>query len=348
MARIDTSSSVVRGAVVLAAALVLQLAFLGSYVGALHEPRPHDIPVAVVGPSSVATELDRLPGRPLDATAVSSLEAGKQRVAQRRDYAVLVPVAPATSAQAEQAASVLYVASAANKPMATLLPTLFDRIAAEQRLPAPTVRDLAPLPPADSEGLSGFYAVISWMVGGYFGATLLGLVGSSRIRSPRHAAYRLGGMLAMSVASGLLSAILLQDVIGVLGEASYLSLAGIGALAVFAAGAATIAFQSVLGIAGTGVAVVLFVVLGNPSAGGIFSPQLIPGFWREIGAALPTGASTTLVRNVTYFDSTAVGGPTLVLLIWAGLGVVVTIVRGGRSVSARQAEGEAVAGVAGI
>lgn len=349
MARIDTSSPIIRGAVVLVAALVLQLAFLGSYVGALHEPKPHDVPVAVVGPSAAAEQLNGLPGSPLDATAVSSLDEGEKRVARRRAYAVFVPAVPGKDGkQQATASSTLYVASAANETMATLLPTLFNRVATEEQQPPVTVRDLAPLPASDRNGLSGFYAVISWMVGGYFGATMLGLVGTPQIRSRRQAAYRLGGMLGMALASGLFSAILLQDVIGVLGGASFFSLWMIGALCVFAAGAATIAFQSLLGIVGTGVAVLLFVVLGNPSAGGVFSPQLIPGFWREIGAALPTGAGTTLVRNVTYFDNTAVGGPTLVLLIWAAVGVVVTVARGGRSVSAKQSEQEAVAGVAGI
>jgi hypothetical protein len=347
MARIDTSSTIIRGALVLVAALLLQLAFLGSYVGALHEPKPREVPVAVVGPPSAADALDRLPGRPLDATAVSSLEAGEQRVARREAYAVYVPAAPAEGKR-RQSPSELYVASAANRTMATLLPVVFQRIAKEQRQPEVTVHDLAPLPPADSNGLSGFYAVVSWMVGGYFAATLLGMVGEARIRSRRRAAYRLGGMLAMSLASGLFSAILLRSAIGVFGDASFFDIWMIGALCVFAAGAATIAFQSLLGIAGTGIAVLLFVVLGNPSSGGPYSPELMPGLWREIGAALPPGAGTTLVRNTAYFDGIATAGPAIVLLIWAAVGVVVTLVRGGRSVSPEQSEREAVAGVAGI
>jgi hypothetical protein len=347
MSRIDTRNPIVRGAGVLLAALVLQLAFLGSYVGALHEPKPHDVPVAVVGPAAAADQLNRIPGSPLDATAVASLDAGEKRVAQRRAYAVLVPATPAKQGKQTSPAD-LYVASAANSTMATVLPKLFTRIAAEEQQPTPTVHDIAPLPPADSNGLSGFYAVVSWMVGGYFAATLLGMVGDSRIRSRRQAGYRLGGMLGMALASGLFSALLLQQVIGVLGDASFFSLWMIGALCVFAAGAATIAFQSLLGIAGTGIAVLLFVVLGNPSAGGVFSPQLLPGLWREIGAALPTGAGTSLVRNTAYFDGTATGGPVLVLLIWAALGVIVTLIRGGRAVSEQRAEQEAVAGVAGI
>src|SRR5690606_13926200 len=131
---------------------------------------------------------------------------GEKRVAQRRAYAVVVPGTPAEQGSKKASPSELYVASAANSTMATLLPKLFDRIATEQQQPAVTVHDLAPLPAADSNGLSGFYAVVSWMVGGYFAATLLGMVGEARIRSRRQAAYRLGGMLGMSLASGLFSA----------------------------------------------------------------------------------------------------------------------------------------------
>lgn len=37
------------GAVV---ALILQLIFVGSYVGALHHPQPHDVPIGVVVPAA--------------------------------------------------------------------------------------------------------------------------------------------------------------------------------------------------------------------------------------------------------------------------------------------------------
>ncbi|MFA4927582.1 MAG: hypothetical protein WC558_03645 [Patulibacter sp.] len=347
MGRIDTRSPIFRGGAVLVATLLLQLAFLGSYVGALHEPKPHSVPVAVVGPAAVADRLNGLPGSPLRATAVASREAGERRVAQRDAYAVLVP-GDASATAAQDRRSQLYVATAANRTMATVLPTVFDRLAAEQGQPTVRVHELAALPPEDSNGLAGFYAVVSWMVGGYFGATLLGMVGRARSRNRRFAAYRLGGMAGLGLASGLLSAVLLQHVIGVFGDASFLSLTLIGALVVFAVGAATIAFQSLLGIAGTGIAVLLFVVLGNPSSGGPFSPELLPGFWSGIGTVLPPGAGTTLVRNVVYFDGHAVGGPILVLLLWALVGVVVTVIRGGRAISAEQAEQEAAAGVAAI
>jgi hypothetical protein len=57
---------------VLLPALVLTLAFAFSYVGAFHDPTPHQVPVAVVGPPTVAAQLNSLPGDPLDARQASS------------------------------------------------------------------------------------------------------------------------------------------------------------------------------------------------------------------------------------------------------------------------------------
>src|SRR5882757_5070115 len=56
-------------ALVLFPALVLMLAFAFSYVGAFHEPTPHHVPLAVVGPPSVVAQLGALPGHPLDPRA---------------------------------------------------------------------------------------------------------------------------------------------------------------------------------------------------------------------------------------------------------------------------------------
>src|SRR5215475_4569230 len=59
-------------ALVLLPATVLMLAFAFFYVGAFHDPTPHHVPLAVVGPPAVAAQLNRLPGEPLDARQVSS------------------------------------------------------------------------------------------------------------------------------------------------------------------------------------------------------------------------------------------------------------------------------------
>lgn len=54
-------------------------------------------------------------------------------------------------------------------------------------------------------------------------------------------------------------------------------------------------------------------MLGNPSSGGSYAPELPPGFWRAIGGYLPPGAGTAAVREVVYFGGDGLTRPLLVL-----------------------------------
>ena len=96
-----------------------------------------------------------------------------------------------------------------------------------------------------------------------------------------------------------------------------------GALVVFATAAFTMAAQVVAGVIGIGIAIAVFVILGNPSSGGVYAAPLLPGFWRAIGPWITTGAATQLVRNVTYFDSVKITDKIWVLAAYAAVGVVV-------------------------
>jgi hypothetical protein len=71
---------------VLLPALVLTLAFSFSYVGAFHDPTPHQVPEAVVGPPALATQLDALPGDPLDARLASSRADALSQIDDRDVY----------------------------------------------------------------------------------------------------------------------------------------------------------------------------------------------------------------------------------------------------------------------
>jgi hypothetical protein len=72
---------------------VLQLTFIASYVGAFHAPRPHQLPVSILAPPSVASrvtgQLNGLPGSPILATPVSSAAAGTASLRARTSYGVL-------------------------------------------------------------------------------------------------------------------------------------------------------------------------------------------------------------------------------------------------------------------
>jgi hypothetical protein len=319
---------------VLVPALVLTLAFAFSYVGAFHDPTPHQVPVAVVGPPAAAAKLDRLPGDPLDARQASSRADALSQIDDRDVYGAF-----------DAPANRLFVASAANRATAVALETTFDRAAAAQGGPAVRVTDVKPLPLKDPNGTAAFYAVIAWVFGGYIASTLIGLIGSPRDPSTRRAAARLGSFAVFSIVAGVLSVVMLRASFDVF-SGHVVALCAIAALTVFASGAATAGIQAALGPAGTGLVILVFVILGNAASGGPFARPLLPGFWSTIGGVLPPGASVDLARAALFFDGARITGPTVVLVAWAALGTLLALALGGRLTDPVDTEAEAAAGAA--
>ena len=321
-------------AIVLFPALVLMLAFAFSYVGAFHEPTPHNVPVAVVGPPAAAVQLNRLPGAPLDARQASSRSDALSQINDRDVYGAY-----------EVATNRLFVASAANRATAIALEETFDRVAAAQRRLAVRVTDVKPLPPSDPNGTAAFYAVIAWVFGGYIGATLIGLIGDPRSRSRQRAAARIGAFAGFGIVAGVLSVVMLRACFGVF-SAHIVAMCAIGALTIFASGAAAGGLQAAAGPAGTGLIILVFVILGNSASGGPFARPLLPGLWRTIGGVLPPGAGVDLTRSALFFDGARVAGPILVLVAWAAFGTALAIAFGGRIVDPVEVEAQAAAGAA--
>ncbi len=319
---------------VLVPALVLMLAFAFFYVGAFHDPTPHKVPVAVVGPPAVSVQLNRLPGDPLDARHVSSRSDALSQINDREVYGAFEP-----------ATNRLFVASAANRATAVALEQTFNLIAAAQNRPAVHVSDLKPLPPKDPNGTAAFYAVVAWMFGGYIGATLIGLIGSPRSTSRQRAAARIGAIAELAIVGGILSVVMLRACFGVF-PGHVVSMCAIGALTIFASGAATAGIQAAAGPAGTGLVILVFVILGNSASGGPFARPLLPGVWRTIGGVLPPGASVDLSRSALFFGGARITGPILVLVGWTVLGTLLALALGGRIMDPVDTEAAAAAGAA--
>ncbi len=334
-----STNRVVAVTVVLTAALLLMVGFAASYVGAFHKPTPHSVPIAVVSSDAETAQPDRR-----SAQHAARHAAGRAGRAHARGRG-------ARSTRARRVRhlrggrNTLDVAAAAGRTTATALELVMDRALAQQERPAVTVRDLSPLPDDDPNGLAVFYVVIAWVFGGYLGATLLGLVREPRSRTRALALERLGALAAYAIVGSGLSLLILHAGFGVLGG-SWLALWGAGALIIFSAGAATAGLQAALGLIGTGIAIVLFVIIGNAASGGPYARALLPGFWSTIGGLLPPGAGVDLTRNILYFDGHRTLGPILVLVAWAVIGALVAMILGGRVVDPDTAEAEAAAAAA--
>ena len=310
--------------------LLIQLAFVLSYVGAFHHPTPHGVPVAVVAPAQISghvvTEFSGIHGQPLSATAVPSKAAGLALLRDGSTSGVFIvdPIGKSDS---------LLIASGGGAAVSTALEDVFTQVEATQHRTM-TVTDAVPAQPGDGRGLSGFYLVVGWLVGGYLVAALLGIAKGARPATTRRAIHRLMAVVPYAILSGLGGALIVGPVLGAL-TGHFAAIWCVGALLVFCAAAVTMAFQVLFGVLGIGLTLILFVVLGNPSAGGAYQASLLPPFWRAIGNSIPNGAGVEAIRRIAYFGSYDVVGNLFVIVIYAVTGMAIAIT--GASVLARRA-----------
>ncbi|MER6215984.1 DUF3533 domain-containing protein [Streptomyces sp. NPDC001674] len=310
-----------RAAVLVLGVLALQLAFITSYIGAFHHPRPSEIPLSVAAPAQplavrTAARLGALPGKPLDPSAVADEATALARVRNREADGALI-------LQPDRPEDRLLVASGSGASLSQALEQILTAAGKSQGRGLAVV-DVAPADRGDSRGLSSFYLVVGWCVGGYLCAAILAISAGARPANSARAVIRLGALLLYAIAAGLLGAVIAGPVLGAL-PGPVPALWGLGTLVVFAVGALTLALQGLAGVVGIGLAILLVVVLGNPSAGGAYPYPLLPPFWRAIGPALPPGAGTYAARSIAYFRGNGAAGPMLVLSAWAVAGSAVTL-----------------------
>ncbi|MDN5745261.1 MAG: DUF3533 domain-containing protein [Nocardioidaceae bacterium] len=337
--RLELLPGVTRSAALLVlGALVLQLGFVFSYVGAFHSPTLRDAPIGVVAPAgappgaaqSVADKLNGLDGGPVDAAAYPDEDSARRAIADR-DIAGAFLVGAQNS-------DTLLVTTAEGGTLSAALEEAITRIDAGQQRTV-TTKDVLPSGDEDNQGLSAFYLAVGWLVGGYLVAALLGVSSGYGSSTRRRGGVRLGALALYSVLSGIGGAVIVGPLLGAL-PGHFVALSALGALLVFAVGATTMALQVWTGLIGIGLAIGLYVVLGNPSAGGAYPAPLLPPFWAAIGPYLPPGAGTSGVRGIIYFSGAGTGSAATVLAVYAVVGVVVTLLGAGRSREAKKTAAE--------
>ncbi|MFE7274605.1 DUF3533 domain-containing protein [Streptomyces sp. NPDC057623] len=309
-----------RATLLVTGVVVLALLFIASYVGALHDPKPKDVPIAVVAPEVAAQQtvdrLKNLPGSPLAPRAVSDATTARKQILNRDiDGALLINPTGTTDT--------LLVATGGGRVLATTLESLLTTL---EKSEARTLRtlDVAPADPHDANGLTSFYVTVGWCVGGYLCASIMTISSGAGRPTPRRSLIRLIAMAVVALVGGLGGALIVGPVLDAL-PGSVAALWGVGALIIFAVGAATLAFQAIFGLAGIGLVILIIVILGNPSAGGALPPPLLPPFWRDIGPALPPGAGTWATRSIAYFKGNDTTSSLLVLSAWAAAGTAITL-----------------------
>jgi hypothetical protein len=305
--RIDRKS-MARGAVVMAAALIVGCAFVWSYVGGLHEPAFHKVSLAVAGPPALSQKLGS--GDQFKVTQVASRHAAVDRIRDRRASGAVVA--------GPHGLDVL-VATLAGAPIADALRAdLAPELQAQAPRGTPVrVLDVKPAPRNDPAGLSPFFLALSLTISSYVGAVFFALAFGVK---PVRVWWRLLGVAGIALALAI-GEVAIVHAVGAL-HGHYLTLALSGLLLGLSVSVITVGLQSFLGVLGTAMAILLFVILGNPSSGGPVPTELLHGVWRTLGPYLPVGAATDLIRNVAYFDGHKVSRSLLVLFSWLSVGIV--------------------------
>lgn len=301
-------------------ALILQTIFIASYVGALHNPQPRDVPIGIVAPAGAADSLAGMivqsTGGQFEATVYPDESALRSAIDRVDVYGGIV-VAPT--------GGVLIVNQAASSTAATAVTTFGQGFAAAQGLPL-TTEIVHPFAAGDPRGLTEVYLMIGWVFAGYFAAVVLSTLRGTGFSGRAHVLQRLALALGYAAACGLSGAAIVGPWFdAVSGHFWGIALAGL--LIVFAVSAVTMALQFLLGVAGTLLVLILFVMLGNPSSGGIVPSSFLPDFWQAIGPWLPNFSAYELIRNVVYLDDASIQRPVIVLLAYAVAGVVLLLVR---------------------
>jgi hypothetical protein len=299
---------ILRGAGGLVVALAAMATFAASYIGAFHNPTPHDVPIGVI-----------------DARSAAAVDASHGAFSAHREptNAALMDDLKTRKVAAGLAGRTLYVASGESYTTAATVRAAFGT-----RIARLTVTDVAPLPPGDPRGTTLFYVVIASVFGGYLGSTLVSLLLGYEAQTRLLVVARIGALAIFAVAAGLVGAAIV-DAFGAI-TTHFLPLWWITALVVFAAAAATAAVQTGFGFPGTGIALVAFIILGNSSAGGPYQLTFAPGFWRTIGPYLPQAAGLSALRGAVYFDGANIGGRLAVLAVYAAVGSIVCVAIGKR------------------
>jgi hypothetical protein len=298
---------------VLASMLALVFVFVGSNVAANHEPRPHGLPLGIVGPppavAAITAQLDRSVPGGYDVRAYGSLAAARMAILHRTIYGALETGPP----------PVLLIASAASKFVAGLLQQTFQAAAGAQGQGL-VVHDVVPLPPSDSTGATAFSATISMIIVGILGTSMIYLATRNRAL-----AVRLAALVFLAAGAGVLTAVVTNVIVGAF-AGQFLAVWGVATLFVLAISMPVAAFQVLLGAAGAAVGLLVFIVVGDPSSGGSTAPQLLPSPWRAISQGLPPGAAVTAMRDVVYFQGFGATRALLTLSAYAVFGAIAAVI----------------------
>ncbi|MFI6457705.1 hypothetical protein ACIBF6_39885 [Streptosporangium amethystogenes] len=272
---------------------------------------PHHVPLGLSGPQPATQALQKgLGGDAWDVRLYPDPQALQAAIKQRDIAGGLALGTDGIT---------VYTASAGGQQASAAITALGTGMAAQQQSKT-TVQDMVPFP-ADDPRSAGFTAsALPMLFGGIMPAVLL-------LRLfPGHANLRrrLTGAILFALVAGAAVAAVLQYGFGSLHGTYWLTALGLS-LGMAALSIPFLALETLLGFAGLGAGAAVMMLIGNPLSG-MAGPYWLPTGWAALGQLLPPGASSSLVRAISFFDGTGAGSPALTLAAWALAGLLLILI----------------------
>jgi hypothetical protein len=293
--------------------LVLLVALIGLIGSAINDPRPHDIPVGLVGPDAAVQKLtsafaSAAPGA-FHFMSYPTEEAGRAALDSRSVDGLLL-LGPAGSR--------LIVAGAAGDGVTGVMTTAFTNVFHAQggELKVDTVH---PFASGDAHGLILFFVVVAIVIATLASQVLVGIGRGSAGFATRLGVAMVFAGLAAPIGMGTAAWIA-----GGFGSGFWQATALVG-LASVAVGSVVAGCVRLLGAPGLALAVLVVVLLDLVCSGGPIGPRFLPDFYRWLAVGMPAGQLYDGLRGSLYFGGAAAGEAVLVLLAWLAGGLLLLL-----------------------
>ena len=281
--------------------------FVAVTVSAFHQPRPHDLPVGMVGSAAVTGRVEHA----VDSAAPGAYSFRGYQNAASAVTGIAHREVDGALVVSGQNLRLLVTQAGGTAPAQALIGT-FGTVAARSGRQL-IVADVVPPLASDSQALSSWFVLLGVLI-----PSLAAGSASAMIFRRARPAWSVAALAAAAVVIGVVSAAIAD---GIAGLGNYAAIAGIVALFSLAVAACTAVLARIWPPL-TAVAVLAFIVFGIPVSGGPANlASFLPGFLRVLNPALPLGVAASAVRNVVYFGSNDTAPRVWTLAAWALAGV---------------------------
>lgn len=304
--------------------LSIGLIFVSVFLAAFHKPRPHDLPIGVVGAppavTQVETGLDAKVHGYFKVTGYADASAARYDLEHRKIFAAF---------DLSNMPPKLYYAGANGPSVTQLVTGVFGGIAAQQHQTLPSV-DVRASSPDDSRGLSIFYTGFGLVLAGF----LFGLISYNLTR---RFLYQMISLLVFGVTGGFFTALIANSGFNAL-PGSFVGTASVLGLLAMSTAAISLLLLRMFGAVGIAIGSIVLLTLGNSTSGGILPPEFLPGWLHPFAYILPSGVGVRAANGVAYFHHDGLTGGVSSLAGWiVGCSLIIYLIE---KIAARRESGE--------